>query len=828
VRRAPLAATRVLQALERFGPQARPYNFDDVFDCWGLVRRVFDDLDDGYEVNEELADDERGAHLWAPIEERSELLPGDLLTTHPHAASDFHTVFYCGRVGEVDVVYDSSPRGLVPLFDDAGRLVDDRALFTRFMRATETTDRLRHDGGAYLRLWDDRERFYNRTLHERLLAASPERERDLVRLRREAGLSDLPFYCRDRLERDIRGREVYDNRATRHLDYYVPDGGPAPDDAYGTDCGALRAAGRRPAPPALVSPPHLELDEGPWTVEWAPGSSETVDGWRLELWEETWDLWRHRLLRLDLPGERRSLQVTEDLLSSDTRFAVVLFAHGDAGYSGTTLATVLWRARPDHPLRAYDPVRPSGLWPDLLEAARPGPSGLELRWSIADPAVWQRAARVRLFEDACLADDVEPVFETTLEGDAAAPSRLRGADRGPARGPHLRLVRRRVRRTGPLGICSDGGVVQVRRRRSGGAAPRPREEGSMLNLAVRALDLETAVPFGLARWSHSRFENFVVELSTTEGLAGLGEAAPNRRYGETRDAGRALLVEAAPEIADLESPAAIEVWCSALGERAAGNGAQGTRWPAVRSGLSAAAWDLAGKQEGEPVWKLLGLERPEVTTSYTIAIGDPEEMLEHARHAAATYGTIKVKLGFEGDVEFVRGLAVALPETRLRLDVNEGWEPERAASSLALLEGLDIELVEQPLPADAYDDQAWLGERTALPLFADEAVVSLTDLDAVAALYDGVVVKLQKAGGLAEAFALISACRERGLQVLLGCMVESSLGIAASLQLAGLCDHVDLDGALLLASDPYEGVEVEGERLRASEEPGLGVRLRPS
>ena len=118
---------------------------------------------------------------------------------------------------------------------------------------------------------------------------------------------------------------------------------------------------------------------------------------------------------------------------------------------------------------------------------------------------------------------------------------------------------------------------------------------------------------------------------------------------------------------------------------------------------------------------------------------------------------------------------------------------------------------------------AWLRERTDVPLLADEAVLTIADLDAVAELYDGVVVKLSKAGGIAGAFALISACTGRGLRVLLGCMVESSLGIAAGLQLAGLADYVDLDGALLLTADPFAGVAVDGDRLTTADEPGLGV-----
>jgi len=342
---------------------------------------------------------------------------------------------------------------------------------------------------------------------------------------------------------------------------------------------------------------------------------------------------------------------------------------------------------------------------------------------------------------------------------------------------------------------------------------------TIAHATARELDLRTAAPFGISRWTHSAFADYVVELRAGE-YVGRGEAAPNRRYGESRDEGMAVLAELAPEIADLEGPAGVEALCDRLG---ADEGATAPAWPALRAGLSAAAWDLAGKQAGEPVWRMLGLQRPSVRSSYTIAIGAPEEMLAQAR-AASAFGTLKVKLGFEGDLELAVALARALPQTTFRYDANEGWSRERAAASLAVLAELGAELVEQPLPAADLDGMAWLSERSSVPLFADEAVLTVDELDAVAELYDGVVVKLAKAGGVASAFALISACTGRGLRVLLGCMVESSLGIAAGLQLAGLADHVDLDGALLLAGDPFTGITVAGDLLTASDEPGLGVR----
>ena len=333
----------------------------------------------------------------------------------------------------------------------------------------------------------------------------------------------------------------------------------------------------------------------------------------------------------------------------------------------------------------------------------------------------------------------------------------------------------------------------------------------MHTIDLLPLDLTTRVPFGISRWSHSEFANLVVTIVDERGLVGFGEGAPNARYDESRDDDAAALTELAGALQAVEGVAAVEAFCAAQ-----------PGLPALRSALSAAAWDLAGKQSGEPVWQLLGLSRASVHTSLTIPIGDPDGMLAQA-HAAAEFGSLKVKLGFEGDLEVAARLARELPDRRFRYDANEGWDRERAARSLETLARFNVELVEQPLPAADREGQAWLLERSPVQLFGDEALLGLDRLDEVIELYDGFVVKLAKAGGIAAAAALMTACRERAARVLLGCMIESSLGIAAGLQLASLADYVDLDGFLLVAADPFSGIDVAGDLLTASDAPGLGV-----
>jgi len=418
----PLAPSRLLQALELFGPQARPYNFDDHFDCWGLVQRVFDWLDDGFDMNQEALD-ETTVGNWQEIGRRDELVPGDLLTTHPQPDPAYHVVFYCGRFGGHDLVYDSSPRGLVPLFDGRGAIVGDRAIHTRYARATETTDRLRDDGGAYLRLWHERMRYSHKGLHARLLAGGAAEARDLVALRRAAGLDGLPFYCRRRLPLDARGREVYDNAATRHLDYYVPDGAPVPDDLYEAvmERGERTALQARPPAPVIVEAPAWGVAQGPLNVSWRYPDGDVVSGCRVEVWEETWDLWRYRLQRHDDDEPLTSFEVSEEALRAGGRYAVVVYARGADGFSGSAVAPFLYRPAAGDPLLEYNPARPRALRPDVGESVRPE-IPVELTWEIAAPDLNQVKAAVAVYEDVgCLAQGAERVFACEQKGaDAAA------------------------------------------------------------------------------------------------------------------------------------------------------------------------------------------------------------------------------------------------------------------------------------------------------------------------------------------------------------------------------------------------------------------------
>jgi L-alanine-DL-glutamate epimerase-like enolase superfamily enzyme len=334
-----------------------------------------------------------------------------------------------------------------------------------------------------------------------------------------------------------------------------------------------------------------------------------------------------------------------------------------------------------------------------------------------------------------------------------------------------------------------------------------------VELTHRTATLPLAAPFRIARSTDQETELVWVEL-THDGVTGYGEAAPIDRYGESAASAAAFLEDAGELLGD--DPFALEAIGARLAERP---GEQ-----AAKAALDAALHDLCGKLAGQPVWRLLGLERAGPPTSWTIWLGDPDDMARRAVEAGRRFRRLKLKLGGgDGlDVERVRAVR-AVAQVPLQVDVNEYWEPDEALENVRALAELGVEYVEQPLPAGD-PGGARLKAESQLPIYVDEDVHTLADVAPCAERAHGINIKLAKSGGIREAVRMAHAARALGLGVMLGCMVESGLGIAAGAQVASLCDHVDLDGNLLLAEDPWEGIVFEDGVQLPSERPGLGVR----
>jgi L-alanine-DL-glutamate epimerase-like enolase superfamily enzyme len=333
-----------------------------------------------------------------------------------------------------------------------------------------------------------------------------------------------------------------------------------------------------------------------------------------------------------------------------------------------------------------------------------------------------------------------------------------------------------------------------------------------VDVTAEIVRLQLAETFVIARESSDWCD--VVHVSVRHGdVAGYGEAAPIDRYEETAASALAFVERHGGLLGD--DPFAIEEIGSRLAEIP---GEQ-----AAKSALDAALHDLQGKLVRTPAWRLLGLPRIGPPTSWTVWLGDPDDMARRAEQAAPRFQRLKLKLGGSDglDVERVRAVR-SVTDLPLQVDVNEWWQLEEALENIQQLASLGVQYVEQPLPAGAEAGRTLRG-RSSLPVYVDEDCHALADVRGCAEIAHGVTIKLAKSGGIREAIRMAHAARALGLGVMLGCMVESGLGIAAGCCVAPLCDHVDLDGNLLLRHDPRPGPVFAGGVQVPQDAPGLGV-----
>ena len=338
-----------------------------------------------------------------------------------------------------------------------------------------------------------------------------------------------------------------------------------------------------------------------------------------------------------------------------------------------------------------------------------------------------------------------------------------------------------------------------------------------LRLDSEVITLKTKHPFTIARGGSSDYRVVWVRVTAADGTEGWGEADPSSYYGETADTVLAALPRLAPLLPD--DPFDLEDAERRLAAAAP------TQSGAVRAALSAALHDLVGKRLGQPLWRLWGLSRSRIpVSSFTIGLDTPERMQAKVREAAP-YPVLKIKLGTDRDEAILETIRAATTKP-LRVDANAGWSRERALAMLPVLKDYGVEFLEQPLAPDDLDGLAALKRRAVLPIVVDESCIVAADIPRVAGSVDGINIKLAKCGSLREALRMIAAARAHGLLVMVGCMIETSLGITAAAHFTPLVDAADLDGAALTANDPFVGASIDGGRISLPELPGLGVRRR--
>ena len=303
-----------------------------------------------------------------------------------------------------------------------------------------------------------------------------------------------------------------------------------------------------------------------------------------------------------------------------------------------------------------------------------------------------------------------------------------------------------------------------------------------------------------------------------DGVTGVGEGAPIVRYHESA-AEAQKAVEAARAVLLAADPWRLETALDEAFARLEGQFA-------ARAALDAALHDWIGQRLGIPVYRLLGLDPAKAPiTTFSIGIDTPEVTRQKTKEAAE-FPVLKVKVGLDTDeptIEAVRSVT----DKPLRVDANEGWkDKETALRKIEWLASKGVELVEQPLPAAMIEETGWVKARSPIPVFADEASLRAASIPGLAGAYHGVNVKLDKAGGIREAVRMIHTARACGLKVMIGCMISSSASTTAAAHVSPLVDYADLDGNLLVANDPWEGVAVREGRLVLPDRPGLGLRRR--
>ncbi|HEX5132212.1 MAG TPA: dipeptide epimerase [Candidatus Krumholzibacteria bacterium] len=340
-----------------------------------------------------------------------------------------------------------------------------------------------------------------------------------------------------------------------------------------------------------------------------------------------------------------------------------------------------------------------------------------------------------------------------------------------------------------------------------------------MKLEIELLRVETAFPFRIARGSKQTRDVFVVTLADG-GVTGIGEAAPQEFYGETPLTVRGA-INAIGRLIDAD-PADVQ---QRLNEAGADLHEALRPHASVRAALDMALWDLRGRREGAPVWQLIGADPAQApVTSFTIGFDRPD-VIDAKVDAAGAYRILKVKVGLPGDLEIVERVIARSGKT-VRADANEGWDLETALEKTLELYRHGVEFCEQPLPHGDEDGLRQLKRLSPLPIVLDESIVDATDVERCHDQGHAINIKLMKCGGITPALRMVEAARAHGLRVMIGCMLETSLGVTAAAHISPLADWADLDGNLLLADDPFEGVRVEGGRLVLPETPGLGVRRR--
>ncbi len=334
-----------------------------------------------------------------------------------------------------------------------------------------------------------------------------------------------------------------------------------------------------------------------------------------------------------------------------------------------------------------------------------------------------------------------------------------------------------------------------------------------LKLRYKPYLLELKNVFTVASNSRSTTPVVLTEIEY-EGITGFGEASMPPYLGESHDSVLNFLSKV--DISKYDNVFELEEILNDIDNIAPGN-------TAAKASIDIAFHDLIGKLLGQPWYNIFGLDREKTPhTSYTIGIDKPDMIRQKVKEVSG-FQVFKVKLGKDNDKEMIN-IIRSITDKPITVDVNQGWKDKYLALDMInWLQEKGVLFVEQPMPKDRFDDMAWLTQESTLPTIADEAVQRISDIVKVKDIYDGINIKLMKCTGMREAYKMIILAKALNMKVMIGCMTETSCAISAASQLSPLVDWADLDGALLIRNDVFEGTQIINGKITLSNLPGIGV-----
>ena len=337
---------------------------------------------------------------------------------------------------------------------------------------------------------------------------------------------------------------------------------------------------------------------------------------------------------------------------------------------------------------------------------------------------------------------------------------------------------------------------------------------SRMHLSFEPYELQLRHVFTVSSYSRKTTPGVQVKIEY-EGLTGYGEASMPPYLGQSVETVTAFLRKV--DLTRFGDPFCLEDILAYVDSLSPGDSA-------AKAAVDIALHDLVGKLLGAPWYRIWGLDPSKAPdTTFTIGIDTPEVVREKTRECADRFNILKVKVGLDNDKEMIRTIR-EITDLPIAVDANQGWKDRsKALDEIFWLKENGIVMVEQPMPKERLDDNAWITERSPLPIFADEAIQRLADIPSVKGAYHGINIKLMKCTGMREAWKMLNYARAEGMKVMVGCMTETSCAVSAAAQLSPAVDFADLDGNLLISNDLFDGMKVEAGRIMLPDRPGIGI-----